>query len=74
MYNVGVFIGNQVDGYAFLSTIMPLVTCYNPGIFPLWGYYSDVKYILIKYTLNPTPGRGLQMGPNDSMTHHGPRH
>ena len=55
MYNVGVFIGNQVGGHALLSTIMPLVTCFYPGIFPLGGHYNKVKYNLIKYTTNPTP-------------------
>jgi hypothetical protein len=28
------------------------------------GHYSEVKYILIKYTTNPTLGRGLQVDPN----------
>ena len=37
MYSAGVFIGNQVSGHAFLSTIMPLVTYVFPRIFPPWG-------------------------------------
>jgi hypothetical protein len=32
------------------------------------GHYDNVKYSLIKYTVNPTRGRGLQIGPNDSKT------
>jgi hypothetical protein len=62
MYNVGVFIGNQMGGSALLSTIMPLVTCYNLGISLLGvitGNYSEVKYNLIEYTTNPTPGKDL---------------
>jgi hypothetical protein len=67
---LGVFIGNQVGGHALLGTIMPLVTCYNPRISPLGvitGHYSEVKYNIIKYTTNPTPGRGLQMVPNGQL-------
>jgi hypothetical protein len=70
MYSAGVFIGNQVGGCALISTIMPPVTCYRPRIFPLQGHYSDVKYSLIKYTINPTLGRGLQISPNEN--HMGP--
>jgi hypothetical protein len=61
MYNVGVFIGNQVGGHAFISTIMPMVAYILPKIFPLGGHYSGVKYNLNKHTINPTPGWGLHM-------------
>lgn len=63
-----------MSGLALLSIIMPLVTCYSSRIFPLHGHYSDVKYSLIKYIVNPTLKRGLQMGSNGSRTRHGPRH
>jgi hypothetical protein len=66
-----VFIGNQVGVLALLNTIMPTVTCYSPGIFPPYGvitsHYIDVKYSLIKSTVNPILGWGLQMGPNGQL-------
>jgi hypothetical protein len=74
MYIAGVFIDNQMGECALLSTIMPLVTCYSPKIFHIRGHYSDVSYNLIKYTVNSTPGRGLQTGPSDSQTWRGPHH
>jgi hypothetical protein len=47
---------------------MPLVTCYNPRIFPPHEvstcHYGDVKYNSIKYIVNPTPERGLKVGSN----------
>jgi hypothetical protein len=64
MYNAMVFIGNHVGGHTLLSIIMPPVTCFSPGIFPLGGHYNEVKYNMIKYTISLTPGRGLQMGMN----------
>jgi hypothetical protein len=64
MYSVGVFIGNQVGGCALLSTIMPLVTCYSPGIFPLQGHYSDVKYNMHDQIHSKSyPREGLTNGP-----------
>jgi hypothetical protein len=67
MYNVGVFIGNEVGGHDLLSTIMPSVTCSSPEYSPLGVItcnYNEVKHILIKYTTKPTPGWAYKMGPN----------
>jgi hypothetical protein len=48
---------NYAPGYLLQLRNIPLL-----GV--ITGHYSEVKYSLIEYTASPTPGRGLQMGPN----------
>ena len=65
MYSAGVIIGNQVGGHALLSTIMPLVTCFYPGIFPLGGYGGSLQRNQLQTWANPLlalPAGGLRLG------------